>query len=323
MTLKKTLGYIRDHLSQGSKRDNILSHAGVLLFISVVIAFNYAVFEIEDDFIDTYFGSPLCVLLYFCFYALAYYISLWVLWLVQSPADKVQDFACLRRPLFWVKSLLFLAVISLDAGGYFHAWISNGSFPFTVGQHYFIWYGFSNLKSFLIVFLSLVVIKFSIDRSDRNALYGMTLRNFSLFPYFLLLLLMLPLIYIASLQGEFQDYYPIFKPERLEDWHFLSKNWQFAILEFFYALDFVGTEWIFRGALITGMASLLGRHTVLPMVAVYAFLHFGKPMGETIGSVFGGYILGVFALRSGSIFGGILIHIGVAFMMDFFALLQR
>jgi membrane protease YdiL (CAAX protease family) len=93
--------------------------------------------------------------------------------------------------------------------------------------------------------------------------------------------------------------------------------------ELVYGWDFVATEWIFRGFFVIGMASVMGPRAVLPMVVTYAFLHFGKPLGETIGSVFGGYILGVIALRTGSIWGGIAIHLGVAWLMEIAAFLQR
>ena len=59
------------------------------------------------------------------------------------------------------------------------------------------------------------------------------------------------------------------------------------------------------------------------MVVCYASLHFGKPLGETIGSIFGGYILGVLALQTRSIWGGIIVHVGVAWLMDLAALLQK
>jgi membrane protease YdiL (CAAX protease family) len=39
-------------------------------------------------------------------------------------------------------------------------------------------------------------------------------------------------------------------------------------------------------------------------------------MAESIGAAFGGLILGVIAMRTGSIFGGIIVHIGVAMMME-------
>ena len=71
------------------------------------------------------------------------------------------------------------------------------------------------------------------------------------------------------------------------------------------------------------MASVLGKDAILPMVATYAFLHFGKPMAETIGSIFGGYILGIIALQTRSIIGGVIIHMGVAIAMDLAAYIQH
>ena len=103
----------------------------------------------------------------------------------------------------------------------------------------------------------------------------------------------------------------------------LSQTQMGVIYEFFYLADFTFTELVFRGVLVIGMARLIGKDAVLPMVAVYAFLHFGKPLGETIGSVFGGYILGVIALKSKNIVGGCIIHIGVAFLMDIAAYIQH
>jgi len=58
------------------------------------------------------------------------------------------------------------------------------------------------------------------------------------------------------------------------------------------------------------------------MVAAYAVLHFGKPLGESIGSIFGGYILGIIALYSRNIWGGVFVHGGIALLMEIFAFLQ-
>lgn len=94
------------------------------------------------------------------------------------------------------------------------------------------------------------------------------------------------------------------------------------VFELAYGIDFIATELLFRGFLIIGMAHILGKDVILPMVVTYAFLHFGKPLGETIGSVFGGYILGIMALYSRNIWGGIAIHLGVAWLMELAAFLQ-
>ncbi|MDP6435740.1 MAG: hypothetical protein QGG46_00705 [Gammaproteobacteria bacterium] len=71
------------------------------------------------------------------------------------------------------------------------------------------------------------------------------------------------------------------------------------------------------------MVGLLGKDCILPMVALYTSIHFGKPLGECLGSIFGGYILGVIALYTRNIWGGTIIHIGVALTMELAAHLQH
>ena len=96
---------------------------------------------------------------------------------------------------------------------------------------------------------------------------------------------------------------------------------------FLVADDLVGFvqlfEFFFRGFLVIGMISLLGRGAVLPMACVYCFLHFGKPMGEAISSIFGGYILGVVAYETRGIWGGVIVHVGIAWLMELAAFTQK
>jgi len=93
-----------------------------------------------------------------------------------------------------------------------------------------------------------------------------------------------------------------------------------VIFEMVYVSNFLTTELLFRGFLVIGMVKYLGKDAILPMVACYAVLHFGKPLGETISSVFGGYILGVIAFYSKNIWGGVFIHGGIALLMELFSL---
>ena len=60
----------------------------------------------------------------------------------------------------------------------------------------------------------------------------------------------------------------------------------------------------------------LGSRAILPMVVVYAFIHFQKPIGEALSSIVGGLVLGVVSYRTKSIYGGIIVHLGVAFLME-------
>ena len=68
--------------------------------------------------------------------------------------------------------------------------------------------------------------------------------------------------------------------------------------------------------LIIGMVSIMDKKAVLPMVALYAAIHFGKPIGETISSIFGGYILGALAYQTRHIWGGVIVHICIAMTME-------
>ena len=58
------------------------------------------------------------------------------------------------------------------------------------------------------------------------------------------------------------------------------------------------------------------------MVLPYLMIHFPKPWLEATGAIFFGVFLGVLALRSRSIWGGVVVHACVALSMDVMALVQ-
>ena len=95
------------------------------------------------------------------------------------------------------------------------------------------------------------------------------------------------------------------------------------IYELAYGWDFLTVEMIYRGFFVISLSALLGRSSVIAMASLYCFLHFGKPELEAVSSIFGGYILGVIALETRSIFGGVILHIGIAWMMEVFGYLQK
>jgi hypothetical protein len=145
---------------------------------------------------------------------------------------------------------------------------------------------------------------------------GLTRRNNSLAPYFLLLLTLLPLIALAATQQDFQQVYP-----KLNNLAFLDgvahPAWPWKLLyELSYGLDFLGIELFFRGVLVIAILRFAGTDAILPMAAFYCTIHFGKPLAECITSFFGGLILGVLAARTRSILGGLIIHLGLAWSME-------
>ena len=146
--------------------------------------------------------------------------------------------------------------------------------------------------------------------------YGFRANWQTLKPYFFVLALVTPSVIGASFFPDFQRAYPQYKPWDYQDVFNLSISQRAAIFEMCYSTGFVAVEAIFRGALAITMIKLMGSRAVLAMASFYCVFHFGKPAGEAVGAFFGGYALGVLAIHSRSVFGGLIVHLGVAMLME-------
>ncbi len=135
-------------------------------------------------------------------------------------------------------------------------------------------------------------------------------------PYLLMLLIMLPLVAAASTQPDFLAVYPKLKAiagvENEQGMHWLYK----LLFELSYGSDFIIIELFFRGFLILAFIKFAGKDAILPMACFYCTIHFGKPLGECISSYFGGMILGIVVYHTRSILGGLMVHLGIAWMME-------
>ena len=147
--------------------------------------------------------------------------------------------------------------------------------------------------------------------------YGLTGRGFvrHLPIYLLLLAPVLVAVVIASGTEAFQETYPFYRNPH--GWGDLL-GW-----EALYASQFFALEFFFRGFLLHSLKGRLGVLAVPAMVVPYVMIHFTKPMPEAFGAVIAGTVLGVLALRTGTIWGGVFVHAAVAISMDVAALLQR
>jgi hypothetical protein len=145
--------------------------------------------------------------------------------------------------------------------------------------------------------------------------YGTTTRGWDLKPYLIMLVLMVPLIALAATQPDFLAVYP-----KLKNVAFLKNSaWPYKVLyELSYGLDFFTIELFFRGFLVLAFAKWAGNAAILPMALFYCTIHFGKPLGECVSSYFGGMILGAVTLHTGSIWGGLIVHVGIAWLMELF-----
>jgi len=142
-------------------------------------------------------------------------------------------------------------------------------------------------------------------------------------PYFFVLAIVAPLVIGASFFPDFQKAYPQYKPWNYKEVFDLSIGQRAAIFEICYSTGFVAVEAVFRGALAITMIKIMGPRAVLAMASFYCVFHFGKPAGEAVGAFFGGYALGVLAIHSRSVLGGLIVHLGVAMLMETLAYLHH
>jgi membrane protease YdiL (CAAX protease family) len=145
--------------------------------------------------------------------------------------------------------------------------------------------------------------------------YHVSLRGFvkHLWIYVVLFMCVLPAVLIASKSASFRHTYPFYKLANRS-----SKDlWMWEGL---YAAQFISLEFFFRGFILNGLRKALGSNAIFVMIVPYCMIHFQKPMPETLGAIGAGLILGTLAMRTKSIWGGVLIHIGVATTMDVLAL---
>ena len=151
---------------------------------------------------------------------------------------------------------------------------------------------------------------------SKESFFGLTIRGFDWKPYLIMLLIMVPLVAAASTQPDFLSMYPkLTDVDPVLDG--VKNKWFYHLLhELSYGSDFISVELFFRGFLILAFIKVAGKDAILPMACFYCTIHFGKPLGECISSYFGGIILGIVVYNTRSIIGGLMVHLGIAWLME-------
>jgi hypothetical protein len=167
----------------------------------------------------------------------------------------------------------------------------------------------------LLTISALLFLLWKIFNSSES-FYGLTVKNFDWKPYLIMLLIMIPLIAAAASQPDFNSMYPKMKSVAVFA-DTASRPWWYKLLyEISYGSDFVTIELFFRGFLILGFVQFAGKDAILPMACFYCTIHFGKPLAECISSFFGGILLGIIVYHTKSIVGGLIVHLGIAWLME-------
>ena len=315
--MRSIIQYLKEHLKTDFKPAYYLAVFG---FIGLCILLNYTTAPTgyrswEYFVVKMYYvpGSIWCFPVYLLFYGIPYV----VLVAITAFFHKEADFWKKRE--FWLRTIFILVLLSIQASAGLHRMIGQHfTFP---PDKYYVMRTTAPLMPYLYFGVPLLAFWWWRDRKRGVPfMYGMVRKGFDPLPYLVILGAMFPLVLWGATQAQFLDYYPTLQLRQIEKMTLIeNEHLAFFLYEFIYGLYFIWAEIIFRGFLVVGMAHTMGHHAIIPMSGLYAFRHFAKPPGETISSVFGGYILGVIALRTNNIVGGAIVHGCIAVMMDIMA----
>lgn len=303
---KTILGF--DEFVDFVKKDWQKTYVLIFLFLVLAISINYH-YDLEDSYLDLHENTLQGVLLFFVLNLSMYGIPLLLMLKNEYVSSAVKNI------YFWVYLLLSLLYLSayqsLNISNLFFAdWYYEDYFNRKIGAR------INSLTKYIFCFLFLGVL----IGKGRLKCFGFLDFKIKYKTYFGFLLVMLPLIIFASTQQEFLETYPKLKQVNVSFNAYLK---QLAFFEPLYLADFIMLEWFFRGFMVLFFARYINKKAIILVAMVYCSFHFGKPLLECIGSFFGGYLLGYVVFKTKSIWGGVIVHMGIAFMMDLFAFISK
>lgn len=292
--MKKISGYVKDYFIGVDKRILLLS----IVFTAAFVFINYH-FHLNKNILR--FNEAWQYASWFFIFLIAFLFPYFLLNLFH------------RKHIFRNKKFLILLMIAPAI----FSWkmVFNFDFYFTGNQIQNLYWNsvvYYPLKLVAILLLLFLIWKLI---GEKQAFYGLKTKNFNFTPYFIMLLIMVPFIAAASSQHDFLLMYPKF--QHIAFLENSQSNYFYKLLyELSYGTDFFSIEIFFRGFLILAFAKWFGRDCILPMACFYFTIHFGKPLAECISSFFGGIILGIVIYNTRTIFGGLIVHLGIAWMME-------
>ena len=121
--------------------------------------------------------------------------------------------------------------------------------------------------------------------------------------------------FFVSFREDFVAVYPFYRQAH-------RSGFDLLVWECLYLSQFACLEFFFRGFLLHACKPAFGANAILVMCLPYLMIHFPKPWLEATGAIFFGLFLGMLALRTRSIWGGVLVYVSIALSMDLLALLQ-
>lgn len=280
----------------------------IFIFLSIAISLNYY-FDFEDSILDSYKNQLIGLALFFAENVLLYVLPLFVMY--KNPFVK----KAVHNYKFWGILLISLFLLSF----YQNYNLISLFWKKEYYETYFSARFYSRVNSLLIYSLIFIILGVIIGKG-KDKVFGFLEFKIKWKVYVYFLLAMIPLLLLAATQSDFLQTYPRLHISRFSIEEYFSYFFKY---EPFYLLDFVFLEWFFRGFMVIMLAKFIDKRAVILIAGIYCAFHFGKPMAECISSFFGGYILGYMSYRTKSIWGGVMVHMGIAFLMDILAIIAQ
>lgn len=298
--MNQVFKYIKDFYN---KEFNGLYFLLILLLIGAVIYFNYWHF-LERRYAGggkTKWGNFLgYYLLYSIPFATAFFLQLLFF----------KDCSYYHNRWFWVILILAPAFFSFRVNFDLQETIINKIWS---GDELMYWQRCIGWVVRVFVLLIPVFIVWLIKDRSNQPFYGSKALD-NVRPYLIMLLIMVPLLALASTQKDFLNMYP--KAKIVAQLQISHQPWRYIVYELCYGFDFISIEFFFRGFLILSLLKICGTHCIIPIACFYCTIHLGKPMGEAISSFWGGLLLGIVSFNTGSVWGGLIVHLGIAWFME-------
>ena len=178
----------------------------------------------------------------------------------------------------------------------------------------YLWWTLCHLLTFIV--LPWLVIRYGFKQSMWD--FGWRWNHVSEHwrGYLLLLSPILVFVVLVSFGEDFVNHYPFYGHA--------GRSWfDFLLWELLYMSQFIFLEFFFRGFMLNALRPAIGANAIWVMCVPYMMIHLPKLALEATGAILFGLFLGILALQSRSIWGGVLVHAGVALSMDIAALLRK
>jgi membrane protease YdiL (CAAX protease family) len=248
----------------------------------------------------------------------------------EYPSHSLDKPKALRRTLITLAavsiSLLFLHYAKYTSS--FYIFLSLIESTLNLPEEYFsqslaqsqwhtlieyAWWTSCHLLAFILI--PVFVIKFLFKDAVANFGWRWQQTHQHWAGYCCLLVPILCFVYIASLGTDFINHYPFYK---LTHRSYLD----FIFWEILYLTQFVCLEFFFRGFMLQALRPALGANAIWIMCVPYMMIHLPKLWPEATGAILFGFFLGILAMQSRSIWGGVLVHAGIALSMDIAAMIR-